>query len=82
VIIGGLIKENRTRNKQGVPYLSRIPVLGGLLFGYHNIDVNRSELMLLLTPHVITSIEEADVITREFQEKLDILKNSRKDKIR
>ena len=36
--------------------------------------------MLQITPHVITSIEEADSITREFQEKLNVLKNSTKAK--
>jgi Type II secretory pathway, component PulD len=75
VIIGGLIRQNWNRDKQGVPYLSRIPFFGGLLFGYQDKDSQRSELMLLLTPHVITNIQEADLITREFQEKLNILKN-------
>ena len=79
VIIGGLITETRANNKSGIPYLSKIPGIGWL-FGYHNDSVNRAELMLQLTPHVITSIEEADLITREFQEKLSIIKNSEKSK--
>jgi general secretion pathway protein D len=80
VIIGGLINETRNKGKSGIPYLSKIPALGWL-FGYHNDSVNRSELMLQLTPHVITSIEEADLITKEFREKLDIIKKSPKDKV-
>jgi hypothetical protein len=30
--------------------------------------------MLLLTPHVVANVEEADLITKEFQEKLGIIK--------
>jgi len=76
VIIGGLIKETWSKGKSGVPVLSRIPLIGAL-FGYHKKTLNRSELMILLTPHVITSVEEADLITQEFREKLSIIKNQR-----
>ena len=81
VIIGGLIKETWSKGKSGVPFLSRIPLLG-LAFGYHKNINNRSELMLMLTPHVITSIEEADLITREFKEKLNILKKTEQDAVK
>ena len=47
----------------------------GFLFGYHRDVTNRSELMSLLTPHVVTSIEEADAITQEFKQKLSILED-------
>ena len=57
-----------------MPVLSSIPVVG-FLFGYHRDVTNRSELMFLLTPHVVTSIEEADAITQEFKQKLSILED-------
>ena len=72
VIIGGLIREKKSEGKSGIPYLSEIPVLG-FLFGSKSDAVTRTELMMMLTPHVITSIEEADTITREFRNKLSIL---------
>jgi general secretion pathway protein D len=72
VVIGGLIKESSSGGRSGVPVLSRIPVVGAL-FGFQRKTVNRSELMLLLTPHVIANVEEADLITREFQDKLSII---------
>ena len=78
VIIGGLIKESWSKGKSGIPILSNIPVMGSL-FGYHKKTANRSELMLLLTPHVITSIKEADLITREFRNKLSIIKKPKED---
>jgi len=76
VIIGGLIKETWSKGKSGLPILSRIPIMGAL-FGYQKKTLNRSELMILLSPHVITNVEEADLITQEFREKLSIIKNQK-----
>jgi general secretion pathway protein D len=72
VIIGGLIRETTESGKSGVPVLSSIPVVG-FLFGYHRERTERVELMFLLTPHVVASIEEADAITQEFKSKLSII---------
>ena len=73
IVIGGLIQESKTDNKSGVPFLSRIPILGGL-FGYQNYQKNRQELMLLLTPHVISDLDQSNAVTREFKQKLDSLR--------
>jgi len=73
IVIGGLIQESKTTGSSGVPFLSRIPVLGAL-FGYQNYQKNRQELMLLLTPRVITDIDQSNSITREFKQKLDSLR--------
>jgi general secretion pathway protein D len=75
IVIGGLIQESKSDNKSGVPFLSRIPILGGL-FGYQNYQKNRQELMLLLTPHVITDLDQSNAVTREFKQKLDSLRRS------
>ena len=53
--------------------ISRIPVLGAL-FGYQNYQKNRQELMLLLTPRVITDLDQSNAVTREFKQKLDTLR--------
>lgn len=78
VIIGGLIRETWSEGRAGVPYLSEIPMLG-VLFGFDRKVKNRAELMFLLTPHVITSIEQADTITKEFKSKLSILKKEEQE---
>jgi len=77
VIIGGLITEQKNKRKAGIPYLSSIPVIGWL-FGFNNDTANRSELMLMLTPHVITSIQDADDITKEFRSKLSVIEDGEK----
>ncbi|HIJ60430.1 MAG TPA: hypothetical protein HPP56_07455, partial [Nitrospirae bacterium] len=65
VIIGGLIKDKTDRTQEGLPLLSKIPVLG-YLFGYTS-DVNtRTELVILLTPRVVNNQEEAKETTVEY----------------
>jgi general secretion pathway protein D len=69
IVIGGIIKEKKDKSYQGIPILSSIPILG-YLFRY-TVDVKeRTELVILLTPHVITNRTEADVLTMEFMRKL------------
>lgn len=69
VVIGGLIREKTDETKEGLPILSKIPYLG-MLFGYKKNTKNKVELLILITPHVIKSFEEAEMVTREFTEKV------------
>jgi general secretion pathway protein D len=52
MVVGGLIADTRTGGTEGIPFLSRIPVLGGL-FGSQNLNVTRVELVIFITPRVI-----------------------------
>ena len=52
VVIGGLIQETTQTSQQRVPGLSSIPLLGGL-FKNSQSDVLRTELIIVVTPHVI-----------------------------
>jgi type II secretory pathway component GspD/PulD (secretin) len=62
IIIGGLIREDTTRSRAGIPFLSKIPILG-YLFGNTINEKTRNELIILLTPHVMRTIEEAKDVT-------------------
>jgi general secretion pathway protein D len=73
IALGGLIKNTRTRGSSGLPYLSEIPVLGGL-FGTKSNDSTRTELIVLLTPHVIDNLQKARAVTEELERKLPGLK--------
>src|SRR5581483_5012472 len=55
------------------PFLSRIPVLGHL-FGTTSRTHDRKELIVLITPRVISNAEKARAITDEYQTKLDCLR--------
>jgi general secretion pathway protein D len=66
IVIGGLISDTKDNSKSGIPYLSRIPVLGAL-FGVHSNIVNKEETILLLTPHIITDATQSRTVTDEFR---------------
>lgn len=59
--LGGLIRENATRSRSGIPFLSRIPLIGPL-FGTNDFTNRRTELVILLTPRVIRDSEETEEV--------------------
>jgi len=52
VFIGGLIQDSDTETKDGIPFLSKIPLLG-LLFGRTFRGSGKTELIVLITPRII-----------------------------
>ncbi|MGC3967663.1 MAG: secretin N-terminal domain-containing protein [Pirellulales bacterium] len=58
VVLGGLITKSRSTIKRRVPYLSSIPILGNL-FRYDNISSERTELLIIMTPHIVRDEEDA-----------------------
>ncbi|MBI4698383.1 MAG: hypothetical protein HY758_05585 [Nitrospirae bacterium] len=74
VIIGGIIKEKKNKDYQGIPILSAIPLLGHL-FRYTVNSKDKTELIIMLTPHVISNQTEADKLTEEFLGKLKDVKD-------
>ena len=73
VIIGGIIDHKRNVVKKKVPLLGDIPLFGKA-FSYEQTKRSKTELIVMLTPYVISSVEEADVITSMIQERLKALK--------
>ena len=69
IVIGGLIREDTNKSRTGIPFLSKIPVIGWL-FGSTEDDIKRQELIILLTPHVIKNQKEAKDMSTEFIDKM------------
>jgi general secretion pathway protein D len=65
VLLAGLIDDGTTRSSAGFPGLSRIPVIGGL-FGQQKSKTTRNETIILLTPTIVRSAEEAVDLTEEY----------------
>lgn len=59
IVIGGLITTEDATTSRRVPLLSDIPILGHL-FRYDSKRRDRRELLIILTPHVVRSREEAE----------------------
>ncbi|HLU49675.1 MAG TPA: secretin N-terminal domain-containing protein, partial [Planctomycetota bacterium] len=64
IVIGGLISTTDDVREEGIPILKDIPLLG-YLFKSRKLTKVRTELLIILTPHVITGVEHADWITDE-----------------
>ncbi|MDO8282395.1 MAG: type II secretion system secretin GspD [Thermodesulfovibrionia bacterium] len=75
ILIGGIIKERNEKGYQGIPLLSAIPYLGSL-FRYTTMTKSKTELVIFLTPHVVTNSTEADMVTSDFVSQLKNLKKS------
>ncbi|GAB4261555.1 MAG: type II secretion system secretin GspD [Methylomicrobium sp.] len=69
IVLGGLIKENNTYGKTGVPWLHEVPLIGPL-FGSTSSTNDKTELVVLLTPRVVTSRQDSRLVTDEFKRKL------------
>ncbi|MGL1832265.1 type II secretion system secretin GspD [Rhodocyclaceae bacterium SMB388] len=54
VVLGGLIRDNAIRGRQGVPVLQEIPVFGAL-FSTTTNNASRTELLVMITPRVVRS---------------------------
>lgn len=76
IVIGGLIREDTTKSRAGIPILSKIPILG-FFFGNTVDETTRNELIILLTPRVIKSQEEARDVSSDY---INRYKESTKDK--
>jgi len=70
IMIGGLITHNKGVTKTKVPLLGDIPILGQL-FSNTTITDRSTEMVVLITPHVITTASDADDLTRAFSKQLD-----------
>jgi len=66
LVLGGLIQNRRTRVRSGIPFLSRIPVFG-YLFGSTEEKIEKTELLLLITPRVVGTALDAARLTDEMR---------------
>ena len=66
LVMGGLIQNKRTRIRTGIPFLSRIPILG-YLFGSVENKIEKTELLLLITPRTVGTAVDAARITDQMR---------------
>jgi general secretion pathway protein D len=67
--IGGIITDNKSRTRSGIPYLMDIPVFGRF-FGRTSDEIDRTELIMLITPRVIRNRPESYAVTEDFKNRL------------
>jgi general secretion pathway protein D len=69
IVLSGFIRENDELSRSRLPLLGRIPI-AGILFGDTRKVKGRNELLILITPHVVRTHQEADQATAEMKAKL------------
>ena len=73
VVIGGLMKDEFVTSKDKVPILGDIPILG-FLFSKTNTETRKTNLLLILTPHVIREQEDLRrIFERKMQERQEFI---------
>ena len=72
IVIGGLIRETQSDGSSGTPWFVNIPILG-FLFGQTSDSLSKTELVILISPYVIATPDDVDLVTREFQARINVL---------
>jgi len=81
IALGGLISYSYTTTTNRVPLLGDIPWLGAL-FGSTSYSSQETELIVLLTAHIISTLPGATAATKELEEKLrDLRHEFKKDEL-
>ncbi len=57
IIIGGIMKTEEAKGETGIPWLSKIPLIGWL-FKVQTLDQNKRELYVFVTPRIIQQAED------------------------
>jgi general secretion pathway protein D len=66
VMLAGLISNTSTRGGGGIPLLKDIPVIGSL-FGKQTVNGQRRELIVLITPYILSDSRDAEAVTDAFR---------------
>ncbi len=73
IVVGGLIRNNKSVEESKVPILGDIPLLGWL-FKHRTVSNTKTNLLVFITPHVVTKPEKLDAITEQKREEQRRLK--------
>lgn len=69
IVLGGLIKNNQTNRKTGVPLLQNIPLIGNLFAENVSTGV-RTELLVIITPRVVRTDVDIREVSEDLRERL------------
>src|SRR5690625_5423407 len=70
---GGLIQEDTTESKAGVPGLQRIPLLGSL-FRKSTSNLSRTETLVMITPTVVENTDQLKQVSDQVRSQFEALR--------
>ena len=69
IVVGGLISNQKNINESKVPILGDIPLLGWL-FKHKTVSYSKRNLLVFITPHILTKRHRVEAVTKEKMETL------------
>ncbi|MHB2165343.1 type II secretion system secretin GspD [Alsobacter sp. R-9] len=69
VALGGLIQDSKSQGNKQVPVLGDLPLIGGA-FRSREDGVQKTELVIFITPRVVRDLNEAQAVTEEYRQRL------------
>lgn len=69
LVLGGLIRDNATAGSSGIPLLHEIPLFGAM-FGTKSNKGDRTELLVIITPKVVRSDQDARDVSAEMRDRM------------
>lgn len=81
MVIGGIVTDNKGHTRNGVPWLSDIPILG-FLFRRDSDSQSKTTLYFFVTPHIMHDRDFADLAEVSYQKKLEAADTIGADRIR
>ncbi|PPU77962.1 type II secretion system protein GspD [Xanthomonas cucurbitae] len=77
IMLAGLIDDSTSDGSDGLPILSKLPVVGAL-FGRKTQNKNRREVIVLITPSIVRNPQEARKLTDEYGQKFNAMRPIKK----
>ena len=68
IVISGLMRQDRTKTENKIPLLGDIPVIG-FLFRSTSDQVKRTNLLIFVTPHIVTDMKQAAILRQALEKK-------------
>lgn len=73
IVLGGLIRDNKSNTRSGIPLLHDIPLVGNL-FGSTSVETTRTELLVMITPRVVRSEQDVRAVGAEIRQRMNGLR--------
>jgi general secretion pathway protein D len=73
IAITGMIREDTVTRMRKVPFLGDIPLIG-FLFRHKQNVVERTNLLIFVTPQIVTDMKEAMELKRAWEQRTDVVK--------
>lgn len=70
IVIGGLIRDDKTNIEKKIPLVGDLPLIGGL-FKFQKERLQKTNLLMFITPHVVSSQEDMERITEAKRKEME-----------